>query len=689
MVKIFFSLLLLCIVNLHLFSQSGPTAEEFLSPNEIKWLNKHKNTLRFAPNPSWMPLDYINSKGVHKGFVADYLGIIEEKLGIELQMVYFDNWSDMLEGVKNNEVDLIGAIQKTDERAHLMNFTDAYQTIPLVILTRNDHPSSFKDRQIEKMKLAGVRGYASIEWVKQDYPGVEIVETSDDLTAILKTSLGETDGTIIDLMAASYIVEKYGINNLRLGTTINHVWVLSMGCCKQKPELCSIINKTLNSISEDEKRAIYTKWVNMNNLELPSFYVSHHRLIVIITYALLALVVTFVLFSFLLRRKVKLKTRDLVKSNAEILEAKKQIQKSEKHFRQLIENLTEIISKVDRDGNITYVSPSFCRLFGKKEEELIGNKFYSFIHEEDLESTFNKLDILKKPPHLVRVEHRLITANGVRWFEWTNSPIFDDDNNMVGIVGAGRDVTEKKKNEIVLEKALKEAEHNEALKTAFLENMSHEIRTPMNSILGFIDLIKDNNLSSDIRFNFLEQIEKSSNDLLNIISNIVDLSKIETGQAVKSTAPLNIHAFFHRLYNNAKEFITQNQNIKLLLESENLSEIIVINTDETKLHQIVCNIMHNAIKFTSNGHVKLSYNINANNQLEFTIEDSGIGIPQSDRELVFKRFTQGSKSKGALQPGLGIGLSIAKAYTKLLNGTISFESEVGKGTTFKVCIPVA
>ncbi|MBN2648899.1 MAG: PAS domain S-box protein [Prolixibacteraceae bacterium] len=98
-------------------------------------------------------------------------------------------------------------------------------------------------------------------------------------------------------------------------------------------------------------------------------------------------------------------------------EAKKQIQKSEKNFWQLIENLTEIISKVDKDGNITYVSPSFCQLFDKNEDELLSNKFYTFIHEEDLESTFNKLEILKKPPYLVRIEHRLITIKGVRWFE--------------------------------------------------------------------------------------------------------------------------------------------------------------------------------------------------------------------------------------------------------------------------------
>lgn len=151
-----------------------------------------------------MPSDYIDSKGTHKGFVADYLIIIQDKLGFKLEMVYFDNWSDMMEGIKNNEVDLIGAIQKTDERTLFMNSTNIYQTIPLVILTRNNHPSSFKNHQIKKMNIASVRGYASINWVKQDYPGVE---TSDDLAAILKTSLGETDGTIIDLMAASYIVE--------------------------------------------------------------------------------------------------------------------------------------------------------------------------------------------------------------------------------------------------------------------------------------------------------------------------------------------------------------------------------------------------------------------------------------------------------------------------------------------------
>ncbi|MBN2648898.1 MAG: hypothetical protein JXR50_04060 [Prolixibacteraceae bacterium] len=259
---------------------------------------------------------------------------------------------------------------------------------------------------------------------------------------------------------------------------------------------------------------------------------------------------------------------------------------------------------------------------------------------------------------------------------------------MIGFVGVGRDITVNKKHEIELEKALKEAEYNEALKTAFLENMSHEIRTPLNSILGFIDLVKDADLDSESRTQFLEQVEKNSNELLSIISNIVELSKIETGQAVVNVSSVNIHTLFNRLFNEALSRIPINKDVQLSLSPKNVSLTLTINTDEVKLHQISCNIMHNAIKFTSNGHVKLSYNINSSNQFEIIIEDTGVGIPEIDRESIFKRFTQVIKSKGALQPGLGIGLSIAKAYTELLNGNISFESEVGKGTSFKVNVPV-
>lgn len=448
-----FILVFLTSLNTNLFAQSDTTID-FLTPDENAWLNEHKNTLRFAPNPSWMPADYINNKGVHKGFVADYIKIIEEKLNIKLQIIYFDSWAELLEGIKNNQVDLIGAVQKTDERAQFMNFTDVYQTIPLVILTRNNHPSSFNDNQINRMKLSGVKGYASINWAKQKYPGVTIIESNNDLTAILKTSLGETDGTITDFLSASYIVEKYGINNMRMGRTSDYSWNLRMASSLDKPELCSIINKTLITISEDEKRFIYTKWVNLNNLELPNFYLMHHRLIVFGTYSLLFIAIIFVVFFFLLKHQVRLKTRDLEKSNTEIIEAKKQIQASEKHFRQMIENLSEILCKVDEHGNMIYVSPSFCKLFGKDENELLGKKYYPLIYEDDLQFTIETLETLNQPPHKVRFEHRLITPNGLRWFEWTSSPLFNEQNQLISIIGTGRDVTDNKKYEIELKKSI-------------------------------------------------------------------------------------------------------------------------------------------------------------------------------------------------------------------------------------------
>lgn len=236
-----------------------------------------------------------------------------------------------------------------------------------------------------------------------------------------------------------------------------------------------------------------------------------------------------------------------------------------------------------------------------------------------------------------------------------------------------------------LSKAKIKAEQSDKLKSAFLANMSHEIRTPINGILGFTDLLKDTDISDEEHKDYIGIIEKSGKRLLNIINDIVDVSKIEAGQMNITLTKVNInekikqiHTFFQK---EAKD-----KGIQLSLKNNLSPEEASIVTDGEKVYAILINLIKNAIKFTDNGSIEIGYE-KKNDYLEFFIKDTGIGIPKNKQKAIFKRFIQADLTNKMARQGTGLGLSIAKAYVEMLGGKIWVESKPGKGTTFYFTLP--
>ncbi len=235
-----------------------------------------------------------------------------------------------------------------------------------------------------------------------------------------------------------------------------------------------------------------------------------------------------------------------------------------------------------------------------------------------------------------------------------------------------------------LRKAEEEAKKSNELKTAFLQNISHEIRTPMNSIVGFSDILNTQEFSEEEINQYLAIIRNSSNQLLYIVNQLLDISMIETGnvKVFTNTFALNnmideIDAAFKPTIKNSIKFVAQ----KGLSDEE--SNIV---TDAGKLRQVIMNLLNNANKYTSAGTIKLSYTLE-NNMLKFTIEDSGIGIAPEKQQYIFKRFQKAHNDHKELYDGVGLGLSICKGNIDLLKGDIGFTSTIGKGTVFYFRIP--
>jgi signal transduction histidine kinase/CheY-like chemotaxis protein len=248
---------------------------------------------------------------------------------------------------------------------------------------------------------------------------------------------------------------------------------------------------------------------------------------------------------------------------------------------------------------------------------------------------------------------------------------------------------ENSNQKIELVKAKLKAEEGDRLKSSFLANLSHEIRTPMNAINGFTDLIINTKLSKDEQLEYLKVIEKSGKNLVSIIDDLIEMSKIDSNQIAPNYTNVNIESCISELYETIKVTIPKTKNIDFFIIQNDKPADFNIVTDEVKLKQVIVNLVTNAIKFTNEGHVAFGYKIDdKKKKIIFTIKDTGPGIDKNNHQHIFDRFKRVENDASIKAGGLGLGLAISKAYVEMMGGMISLESKVEKGSTFSFSIPL-
>ncbi|MFP4556487.1 MAG: hybrid sensor histidine kinase/response regulator [Bacteroidales bacterium] len=230
------------------------------------------------------------------------------------------------------------------------------------------------------------------------------------------------------------------------------------------------------------------------------------------------------------------------------------------------------------------------------------------------------------------------------------------------------------------------AEESDRLKTAFLQNISHEIRTPMNSICGFSTLLNKENIPVEKRKHYSEIIIKNSNQLLSIVTDILSVANIETNQEKIDLSQVRLSDVFKKIY-IIYQPIAQGKGIDLKIDIPKADENLQIRTDEEKIHQILWNLVSNAVKFTNSGMVTFGYKAN-DGSIEFFVNDTGIGIEPENQEKVFQRFVQADSTIQLKYGGTGLGLTIAKAYVEMLGGKIQLISKPDQGTSISFSLPV-
>jgi len=397
----------------------------------------------------------------------------------------------------------------------------------------------------------------------------------------------------------------------------------------------------------------------------------------------------------------------------EVKNRTRELEKNEFIFRQISDNAADLISMIDPLGNLIYCSPSHETLLGYKNEEIINKNAFDFLHPDDIPRIQEELQKLSEVGIMTLSEYRMMHKNGTwRTYNTAGSVIRYDDENDLRFVMISHDITRQKRIENYLIESKNDALKANQAKSAFLAGISHELRTPLNAILGFSQILsKETNLTPR-QVSYIETMLKSGNHLLDMINEVLDISRIEAGKMPVNFDNFSLTQLLADI-DNLFRLDVQAKGLELIIETQaDLPDFCF--SDAGKIRQVVINMVGNASKFTTSGFVKIracyqrdlselsnaynwtpieahlseSYGKQASKGLLcISVEDSGRGISEDKLNEIFEPFQQ-ANSKINYSEGTGLGLAISSRLIKLLGGSIDLKSELGKGSTFNLKIPV-
>ena len=631
-----------------------------LTQEEKSWILTHPE-VTLGVDKAWEPFDFVNDEGKHDGMSSDYIALISQRTGLKFVMQEHEKWSDVLAAMKHKQLDMIAALAPSPEREVFIDFTDPYMTYAFVLATADKNKFFYEISDFNGKRVGVIKSYITEDILKEEYKQIEVVSYTD-LQALLEgVASHEVDAIFDNAVSIAYHIKKQGYSHIKMVTIGEHKRSINMGVMKGNDIFLSILNKALRSISTAEKKKIRDRWISLEYDKTIDYT---------LVYQILGVFLLFILATWFWYRRLQ-------------LEVKKREQ-SEAQMSMLIDNIPLNIIVSDFDGSVLRVNNFALQTFKIPAEDIYKHNVMAFY--VDISERESIIDLIMKEG---KVQDKVVKLKRLDQSEMSVllsiiPIVYDAKKALLSIM---IDLTERIEKEKDLEEAKKIADHANKSKSEFLANMSHEIRTPMNAIMGFTELL-DEQVTTPRLKSYTKIIKNAGNSLLTLINDILDLSKIEAGKLEISKTAVNVIDIVNDV-SSIFSMTAGTKGLSIVLDiDEDIPKSLLL--DGIRLRQILVNLVGNAVKFTPEGYIKITIHIfNVDEHLsqldlEISVEDTGIGISQDQKENIFLSFEQQEGQDSRKYGGTGLGLSISKRLVEMMGGTIHVESVARKGATFSI-----
>lgn len=646
-----------------------------LTLREERWLRDNP-VVKVIVNETFAPLTFFDSDGNFRGIAADLLELIRLRTGLRFDVQRERDVNVMINQVEAGKADIIGAVIPSVEREAQLNFSRPYLENSYVMLTRKDGQAPSSLEEMQGKRLAVTQGSPLQTFLRDNFPRIQLVETGDTFKSAELLVQGNVDGAVNTLVVANYFLsspmfqDKLQISS-SIGTTPA---TFALATARSATELTSILDKALLSIAPDELGVINSRWRGYTAAS-DSYWRDYHQLIARIIIGTGLLLLISLGWNAYMRRQIKHRRM-----------AERALNDQFEFMRALVNETPHPIYVRDRKGLLQTCNDSYLQVFDVKREEVIGKSALQISTAMAAEAAQYHADYKRvvsegNPLILDRTLH--IREKKLTIYHWI-LPYRDSVGEVQGIIGGWIDISERRQLFDELRAAKERADEANRAKSTFLATMSHEIRTPMNAVIGMLELTLKRADQGHLDRPAIEVAYNSAKDLLELIGDILDIARIESGRLSLAPERVNLREVIESVV-RVFDGLARQKTLSLLLEFKPELDATEVLIDPLRFKQVLSNLVSNAIKFTEQGQVKIKVEVLPTQlpqqiEMKLVVEDTGIGISRDDQMRLFEPFAQADNSGHLARSGAGLGLVICRSLCAMMGGQLSLSSVPMVGT---------
>ena len=652
-----------------------------LTGREEQWLAQHP-VVRVVVSETLAPLTFFDAHGNFRGITADLLEMIRLRTGLRFEIQRAHGLNTMIQRVKQGETDIISAISPTASRESTLQFTRPYLVNSFVLLTAKGRQAPASLEQLAGKKLALSQGNPLTDYLRSQYPRITLVETESIYRATELLAEGEVQGAVNTLVIANYLLASQMFRDrLQISTTLGtQPATFALATARDATELHSILNKALLSIAPDELGIINSRWRGYAPAS-DSYWRNYHRLIYQIIIGTSLLLLLSLVWNAYMRRQIRHRKM-----------AERALSDQFEFMRAMVNGTPHPIYVRDREGILKTCNDSYLQAFSARREDVIGKTVMQAcgLLSNECEAHDYQADYLRvmaEGTPLVLDRPLNIGGKTFTIYHWI-LPFRDSLGEVQGIIGGWIDISERRHLLDELRAAKELADDANRAKSTFLATMSHEIRTPMNAVIGLLELTLKRADQGHLDRPSIEVAYHSAKDLLELIGDILDIARIESGRLSLAPERVNLREVIESVV-RVFDGLARQKTLSLLLEFKPDLDDTEVLIDPLRFKQVLSNLVSNAIKFTEQGQVKIKVEVLPTPlpqqvEMKLVVEDTGIGISRDDQLRLFEPFAQADNSGQLARSGAGLGLVICRSLCAMMGGELSLSSVPMVGTQVHV-----